>query len=129
MRAAGGAFEVIVMFTAMLMAVRMRMLMFVFVCVRHDAVTVLVGMAGLMFVSQMNIEFRAGDRAALLTRHVQVVAVQPELLQLVFQFVRIHSKIEHRADEHVAADAAEDVEVKRFHFRCSAASALIWLAA
>ena len=29
--------------------------------------------------------------------------------------VRINAEIQERADEHIAADAAEDVEVKHFH--------------
>ena len=54
-------------------------------------------------------------------------SVQLELFQFVGELVRGNSKVKHRTDEHVAADAAEDVEVKRFHL--VAASALIWLAA
>jgi hypothetical protein len=42
----------------------------------------------------------------------------------------IHAQIDHRANEHIAAEAAEDVEVKCFHLeREPAARALIWLAA
>ena len=37
----------------------------------------------------------------------------------------IDAKIEHRADKHIAAEAAENIQVKRFHFQ----RALIWLAA
>jgi hypothetical protein len=38
--------------------------------------------------------------------------------------VRIQAEIKHRADKHVAADTAEDIEIERFHF-VSSASAFI----
>ena len=49
----------------------------------------------------------------------------------MLQFMGIHTQVEHGADEHVAADTAEDVEIKNIHsyFSSPQASALIWLAA
>lgn len=124
------AFEVIVMFGAMLVrvvvlvsalsvAVHMGMMMLVLVRVGLSAVRVLVGMrmrvAMFVFVRQMHVELRARNCASFLPRNMNVVFVQPELFQFVFEFALVQSEIEHRTDEHVAADAAECVEIKRFH--------------
>ena len=46
---------------------------------------------------------------------MQVIIIQLELAEFAPQFVRIHAEVNQRADEHVAADAAENVEVKGFH--------------
>ena len=64
----------------------------------------------------MHVELHAGDAGFLLAREVQVIAVELELLQLALQPMRVHAQINQRADEHVAADPAENVEIKRFHF-------------
>ena len=79
-----------------------------------------------MGVGQMDIKLHALDAGFLLARDVEVVAAEFQLLQLTFQLVRIRAEVNQRADEHVAADAAEYIEIKRFHF---SANALIWLAA
>ena len=78
-------------------------------------------------IGQVDIQFHAFDAGFLLARHVQVIAVELQFLQLALQFAGIHAQIQQRADEHVAADAAENVEVKCFH-DCEA-NPLIWLAA
>ena len=70
-----------------------------------------------VFVFDVYVELRPGDGATLLTRSVQVVVIQPELFQLVLQGLQVDTQVEHRAQEHVAADAAEQVEVKGFHGR------------
>ncbi len=80
-----------------------------------------------VFVGEMNIKFHAGDGGFLPARNVKVIAVELELFQLAFELARVHAEIEQRGDEHVSGDAAEEVEVKGFHF--SETSALIWLAA
>jgi len=97
----------------------------VFVRMRFAAVRVRVL---IMFIRQMHIELGPGNRPTFLPRNVQMVFVQPQLLQLVFERMRVHAEIKHRADEHVAADAAENIEVKRFHY-FPAARVLIWAAA
>ena len=80
-----------------------------------------------MVVREVDIEFDAGNGGFLSARNVQVIAVELEFLQLAFEFVRIHAKVEQRGDEHVTGDAAKNIEVQRFHFE--ATKALIWLAA
>ena len=73
----------------------------------------------MMFVGigQMDIKLHAGDAGFLLARDVEVVAVEFQLLQLALQLAAIRAEVNQRADEHVAADAAENIEIKRFHFR------------
>ena len=71
----------------------------------------------MMFVGagQMDIELHALDAGFLLARDVKMIAAEFQFLQLAFQFVRIRAEVNQRANQHVAADAAEDVEIKRFH--------------
>jgi hypothetical protein len=78
----------------------------------------LVGMAVLVVVAMrpMDIEFHAPDRGLRAAMEVQVpVLVERELAKLGFELPRVHAEVDHRAEKHVAADAAEDVEVKGFH--------------
>jgi hypothetical protein len=75
-----------------------------------------VSMMMFVGVGQMNLNFHAGDAGFLLARDVQMIAAELQLLQLALQPVRIRAEVNQRADEHVAADAAENVEVKGFHF-------------
>jgi hypothetical protein len=77
-------------------------------------------------VGQMDVKLHAGDAGFLLARDVKMITAEFQLLQLALQLAVIHPEVNQCADEHVAADAAENVEVKRFHF---SANALIWLAA
>jgi len=80
-----------------------------------------------MVVREVDIELHAGDRRFFSARNVQVIAVKLELLEFALQFFGVHTEIKQRGDEHVAGDAAENVEIKDFHF-CET-SELIWLAA
>ena len=56
-----------------------------------------------------------------------IVVVQTEFFQFAFQRLEVHAEIEQGAEEHIAADAAEQVEVEGFHFGDT--RAFIWLAA
>ena len=64
----------------------------------------------------MHVEFHAADTHLLSPRHVQMPVFELELTQLPLQGTRVNAKINQRADEHVATDAAEDVEVEGFHY-------------
>ena len=81
-----------------------------------------------VIMRQMDVKLRADDAAAGLTADVQVVAGDAETGERAFEFGRVDAQVEERADKHVAADAAEQIEVERFH-EDSPARALIWLAA
>ncbi len=81
----------------------------------------------LVCMREVNVKLDASDGRLLLARDVEVPAIELELVQLAFELARIHTEIQQRGDEHVAGNAAEQVEVKSLH--ASARSALIWLAA
>lgn len=68
-----------------------------------------------MMLVQMNIELDAGNLCFLTTRNMQVILADTELLQFLFQFGRLDAEVNHRADEHIAADATEYVEIQGFH--------------
>ena len=46
---------------------------------------------------------------------MEVVFVQAKLREFALELFEVHAEVEQRADEHVAADAAEDVEVEGLH--------------
>ena len=62
-----------------------------------------------------HVKLRPRNSPPFLPRDVQMEFIQPQLLQFMRERGRVHAKIEHGTDEHVAAEAAEDVEVKSFH--------------
>jgi len=99
----------IVSMVAVIVGVMMRVLM------RMLFFTVDVFVRVIMAVLKMNIELGSCDRSSLLLRDVQMKFIQSELLQFRSQRVRINADVNHCANEHVTADAAEDVEVKYFH--------------
>ncbi len=86
-------------------------------------VMVMVRMTRIMFVviivCEMDVKLHAFDGGLVLARDMEVIAVELEFAEFVFEFVRVHPQVNQGADEHVAADAAEDVEVKGFHFKIS----------
>ena len=75
---------------------------------------------------EMHIKFYTLNLAVLPPGAVQVKTVEPQSVELVFQRVRIDAEINQCADEHVAANSAEKIEIECIH---SQASELIVLAA
>ena len=63
----------------------------------------------------MHIELRPGNVRALLARNMEVIFVEAQLREFALELFEVHAEVQQRADEHVAADAAEDVEVECFH--------------
>jgi len=103
-----GAFvDVVLVVMRMFMVVAMRVIMIMSVLV-------------VMIMREVNIEFHSGDGRFLLARNVEVVAAEFELFQLTFKPARIHAQVQQRPNEHVAGDAADEVEIEVFHF-CSSA--------
>jgi len=82
----------------------------------------------MLVVFDVDIELYARDGRFLAARDVQVVTVKREFGQFAFQAPSIETQINQRSKEHVAADAAEVVEIEGLH-RLLPARALIWLAA
>jgi hypothetical protein len=125
------------------MCVPMLMLVRVFMIVNAagafmdmSVVLVFMTMVVFMVMRQVHVEFDSGDGGFLPERNMEVVAVELEFLQLAFEFFGVHAKIEQGGDEHVASDAADEVQVKSFchamlrgSHRPLPHTALIWLAA
>src|SRR5208283_5333713 len=101
----------------MLMSVCMLMSVFVVMSV---VMRVLMPMPILMRVRVavrapgMNIEFDALNLTAFGAMGVQMVAVQGEFPQFLFNLAEFHSQIQHGPQEHVSADAAENIQIKCF---------------
>ena len=114
--------------TVFLMPVSVVMFRFMMVgMIAWVVVPMIVGMSVVMIMCEMDIELHASDGGFLPARNVQMIAVEFELLQLAFKLADVRAEVEQRGDEHVAGDAAEDIEIKDFHF--IETSVLIWLAA
>ena len=113
---------VVVMTMAMfVMIMIMIMIMFVVVVVR-----MIVTMA---MIIEVDIKLHAIDAGLLGAFCMDVVALDLERLKLAFEFLEIRAQIQQGSDEHIAANAAESVEIKRVHSSSPATNALIWLAA
>jgi hypothetical protein len=98
----------LVMMGAMFVSVWVIMMVFLVIVMMPVRVVV-------MLVSQMNVKLHARDSLSFLPPDVQVIAIHLELREFTFQLARVHAQINQRANEHVAADAAENVEVKSLH--------------
>jgi hypothetical protein len=97
------------------MRVRMPVLMCVFVLMIMVMTMILLLMRVIVFMSQVNIELNPGDARFLGALGMQVVTLQMKLLQFVLKPMQVHSQIEQSANEHVAADAADEIEIKCLH--------------
>src|ERR1044072_4582870 len=78
---------------------------------------IVVMMVMVVLMRQVHVKLHAFDASLLFARHVQVIAIEFKLFQLAFQLARIHPQVNQRANEHIAADATENVEVKGFHLK------------
>ena len=114
-------FVIVRIFVAVVTVMRMFMRMLMIV-----AMVMVVVFVMMVSIRQMNIELHTSDALPFLTPHVQMIAIELQLPQLAFQFMRIHAQVDECRNEHIAGDAAKDIQVKRFHF---SVKALIWLAA
>jgi hypothetical protein len=85
--------------------------MMVFMIVMAVVVIVIV----VMRLRQVHVELDTLDAVLLPAFNVQMIAGELEFLQFAFERFGLDTEIEQRAEEHVAADAAEEVEIKRFH--------------
>jgi hypothetical protein len=101
---------IMVMIVIVIVIMLVLVIMFVFVVVRMAVVMMMF-----VIVFQVNVKLRSGDSGFFLARDVEVIALDPQFLQFVFELMRIDAKVEQRTQKHIAADAAEDIEVKDFH--------------
>lgn len=132
----------------------MPMLMRMIVLVRMGmSVAMAMGVSlGLMIRSvvvsvlgQVDFEPGAGDTGFMGVGRVQMIIVEAQLAEFAFEPVEIDAHIDQGADEHIAADTAEEIKIKSIHLVlreggragaggasagcASATRALIWLAA
>src|SRR6266540_4245228 len=113
----------------------MTMLVFIFVMMVVVPMMMLVlvmAMFVLMLVVlilQVDVKLYSFDAGLLPTRGAKMIAVDFQTLESVFELSKINPEVEQGPEKHVAADAAENIEVERFHSSSPAANALIWLAA
>ena len=79
---------------------------------------------------EMNIEFCSRYRRLLAARDMEVIAIEAQFFQLMFEFVEIETQIDKRPQQHVAADPAKNIQVEYLHpHQLFWASVFIWLAA
>ena len=104
------------------------MMMFVFMLMLM-LVSVFVLVVVVMGRFEVDVELNAFDAGPVLARNMEVILMQTQFLKFPLEMMEIHSEINQGSEKHIAADAAENIEVNGFHLSSPAASALIWLAA
>jgi hypothetical protein len=77
----------------------------------------------------MHVKPHSGHAAASFAAEVKVPAAHAQGAESCFEAISIHSQVEQRTQEHVAAYAAEQIQVEDAHCSSPLARALIWLAA
>ena len=63
----------------------------------------------------MNIKFDSYDAGFLASRDMQMVALNLQFRQFLLQPARVDPQVNKRADKHIAADSAENVEIQGLH--------------
>src|ERR1041385_4178811 len=74
-----------------------------------------VGMFVSVLVSKLHLESHAGDVRLLSAGDADLPSVKLEFFQFLLQRPGIDAQVEHGTEEHVAADAAENVEIQCLH--------------
>ena len=87
----------------------------VFVVMIVIVMRMLVCVSVSMVIGQMDVEFHTGDAGFFLAGDVEVIAIDVQFLQFKLELVRVDAEVQQRAEKHVAADAAENIEVKEIH--------------
>jgi ABC-type multidrug transport system fused ATPase/permease subunit len=117
----------VLMFVLMLVFMFVLMLVFMFVLMLMSVlVFVLVFMA--VRVPEMDLKFHALDLAAPGPLGMDMPAVQGKFGQFLLNAAEIHAQIEHGPQEHVPAEAAENIEIEcfqSFNLAAGEASSLI----
>src|SRR5208282_3071771 len=109
-----GVIMAVLVFVGMLVMMLLVVVMMAMVMVMNVRMAVFVVMIGRV-MAEMDVEFCAFDLGAFGAGNMEVVAVQVHLFQFGFEMGKIEADVEERADEHVAADAAEKIEIECFH--------------
>src|SRR4030095_13494971 len=64
-----------------------------------------------VFPRRKDVNFRSGDAASLNALHVQQQTAQPKLIDALLQCRNGHADVDQRAEQHVAAGAANRIDV------------------
>ena len=99
------------------MAVRVRMTMWVVVAVLVMFVMVVIIMMMVLVpvLMRMDVELYTFDARLVFAVRVDVVLIEPEFGQFALELGQGNPEIDQRAVEHVSADSAENIKIKRFH--------------
>src|SRR5690242_1664543 len=65
----------------------------------------------MLIIRDVDIKFHARNATLKASREVKVVAVQVKLVQFAFELMRANPQVHQSADEHIAADTSEKIEV------------------
>jgi hypothetical protein len=76
---------------------------------------VMVVVIMLMVMTEVDVKFDAADLGFLTAGNVRVPAFEAKFFQFSLESAGVNAKVEQRPNEHIAADAAEDVEIEGFH--------------
>src|SRR5438876_10930769 len=63
-----------------------------------------------MVVFQMNVELNAFNAGSALAGNMEMILAKTQPGQLVLELMKINTQINERAEKHVAADAAENIQ-------------------
>lgn len=105
-------FLIVGVFMLVMMILMLVNMMVVFVRMRVSVrLPIRMSVLVAVLVREVNVEFDSFDGGFVSAGNVQVVIVKLQLFQFVLQVARIDAEIEQRADKHVAADPAEDIQI------------------
>lgn len=106
---------IVVMMMVMMLVLMGRIIIVVMMVMMTVVVFMLVPVRMAVLVLEMDVELRPLYLKTLRPLRVQVITVQLQLLQFALELAEINAQIQHRADKHIAANAAEDVEIESLH--------------
>src|SRR5262245_56184302 len=66
-------------------------------------------------VREINVKLCGRDSAPIYTSRLEAVALNAEFIQLFTKVVEVETRVEKRAEKHIAADTCEAVEIEGTH--------------
>jgi hypothetical protein len=106
---------------AMAMLVRMAMPLVVVVVVMAMLVIVMMMMKvmlisrAFLMLGEVNIEFDSRNGALFTAGSGKFKSFHSQFIQLALEHFKGNAQVDHRAQEHVAADPAKNIQIQRFH--------------
>ena len=74
-----------------------------------------VAMIAFVAIGQMHIKFYPINGTLLPAIGAKCVAIELEFLELCFQRIKVHAKIDHGPQKHIATNAAKNIEIQGLH--------------